>query len=427
MIPPLLPWALEPTYPPGPFTWSGKPVSVPPFLGGGTPSRPDYVTPATIPPAQYFNYLFGAQSATLWFAQKATSSFAGLNWAPMVTRTAMLGSANGGMRAACWHPLSGTWWMAAVAFEGGPPTSPFTTLWQLTPAPEQTWVQPAGNQVVQPVDNFSTAPHQNFVAVAPDPVLANTVWLAVVTSTQRVNLWTFNGSTYTVVPSLNVPAAQATVALHTFKSSVIVGIGTTGGANARVVIEPNPLGVISGVNAVVWRFADNGTVCLAMPGFTTTPNGYWTSLDGRTWVLQILSFLNTGESIFGLAATQDDLGPCFLCGINTVGGQARFVVSHDGVLWVPQSSPATIGQGVDLAGSTGSGVVCTCVDGSVPAFSPDGGVTWFPLPQLTLGTAPISAAYYEPPTVETSGVGWLVFRFDSQRLSYLQGLPALSM
>jgi len=223
---------------------------------------------------------------------------------------------------------------------------------------------------------------------------------------------------------------QATVVMHTYNGHVLIGLGSQAAADAKIYLQPDDTTALTGVTASVWRFADNGSVCVAMPAFTTAPATYWTSPDGVTWTGNALGFLSAGEQIFGVVATQDAYGPCFLVGINQAsGGTPRFVVSHATApfSWSPQATTSTMAQGTGMVANDGSAIVVATTDTHTTGFSVDGGLSWYPAYAAALLANNATSTFYEPPTLAGSGVGYLHFNAASVRLSLLEGLPQASM
>jgi len=415
MIPPLQQWAQEPVYPAGPFTWSAAATKLAP--------TPDYFTPADKPRAQYWNYLLGAQAASLWYAQGAPQTVAALNWGTLFHATTFAGNAY--LKAACWQ--GGLWWVAAVIQVSA---VNYMSIWTRHPYPDfpnsvgtYGWTHP-NNNTLSPPPRSGVAPDQNFVALAPDPTSSTVVWLGMVTSATHCGVWTFDGTSYTPQTSVNVATGQATVTMHTYNGRVLIGVGSTGGDEARIFVQPDNVGAVTFGLATIWRFADSGSFCVAMPGYLRGAPTFWTSPDGLTWSPQTIYFLNSNEQIFGVVYTQDADGPCFVAGINT-NDIPRFVKSVDGLTWTPQSVPTTMAPGVDMAANTGSCIVVSTGDGYTTPYSVDGGVTWYPAYEATLGVQ--NPNFTEPPSAVSSGVGCLLFNTTSARFSLMQGLPAASM
>ena len=422
MIPVVLPWALGAAYPAGPYTWSSALTKV-------QPTPDDYFTPNKKPVAQFWNYLLNAHSASLWYAQGDAQGFAAQNWGALFGLGSQPIGAPIAFEAACWSPLDAQWWVAlhasglnGIALLFKPPT--IDSAWN--------FVNPGGI-LTTPVRS-GNPPNQNFVAIAPDPTRASHIWLGVVTSQTHCGVWLFDGTTFRGSTSINVGTGQATVVMHTFNGHVIIGVGSTGGDEARLFLQPDNTNVLSFAIAKVWRFADNGSsFCVALPGYTVGAQTYWTSPDGVTWQPHSIFFLNQGEQIFGVCYTEDEWGPCWVAGINTPTifllrpTAPRFVKSVDGLTWTPQSSFTQTTPGVDMCSLGGTCIVVSTVDGAYTPFSVDGGVTWYPAWEASLATNNSPAIAYAPPTVCSSDVGYLLFNSTSIRLSLLQGLPAASM
>lgn len=423
-IPVFPPWAVEANYPAGSNPWNGQPTKLPPLADYFIPSTPQNKVP---PPAQWFNYLFNAASATAWYANGAAQSVAALNWQAWTSVNVFSAWTHGKVLAAAWVPLS-AYWIALVYNTNTGQIVPYTH----GMAAESLWTSVGAALTITPQHNAT--PNKCFVATAPDPTTAGKAWLGVVTSATSCSLYTYASGVFTSQGSLTVSTGQETVTMTPVGSQILVGIGSQTAGEAKLVAYPATTTAVIGATAAVWRIAGSPAAgYIAVPAFTTSATQMWVTTDsppsGLSWSPVGIGFLNAGEQIFDIAYAQDAYGPCFVVGINTTGGHPRFVKAYQATgLWQQQSQTFTMQPGISLCGNDGSMIVCSTTDGNTTGFSVDGGVTWYPAYEAIVDTGGQStSSQYQPPSLAGNGVSFVIFNSQSARLSFLEGLPMASM
>lgn len=122
-------WATEANYPGGPNPWNGQPTKVQP--------SPDYWTPNTKPPAQYFNYVFGAIASDITALYAAGVTAAIDNWGA-ATQAVSLDSGTTFASPFVWDAFNTRW----LGFTSG---SSGTLIYSVDGG--RSWNQPRGSGI----------------------------------------------------------------------------------------------------------------------------------------------------------------------------------------------------------------------------------------------------------------------------------------
>ena len=386
-------------------------------------------------PAEWLNFLFNEQAAAIQTVQEASYLPALQNWYPEVSIATFTGLTGSSIMDACWAPQGtsqpGLWYAAVYDVIN----SHLQVL--------ETYGLDLGNQSAWlGLTKISTGINSN-CAVRPDPTTTGYVWVAygttggggdIVTQEWQGSSWV-SQSTFTQ-GSAPLPAGTLYCALHSFQGTMYVAIGSltaTGGGvypAAGGVVVNSFAGVTTGVPLMCDNAGNAGpdNLLLVIPRFAGS-NTYWL-YNGSVWTSGTLPFSGASNYAFGLVWTEDAVGPCWLLGANNTSSvHTEFYRSADGVNWTFQSEPTNVAQGAGLAavGHTNS-VYCTYTDASSTgpsggAYSPDGGVTWYPSSAILTGNAAVGA-YYQPRYVGASDGGLLSWNTIFYRFSLLAGLPA---